>query len=215
MHVGVVVALAAVVPALSRILGNLHPVVLAVFHLAGVLQRLSEELAQVVVVGCVFEAEVSHVREIFAEFFGEAFAEVLDGGRLLFLTNLFILLLIGRRLETLPRQAAPEEIHENVAQGLEIVSTGLLAAEVGIDTHVTSRSGERLALAVWDVLLGLGVSVLLGHAKINHMDDISSLCAGPADDEVVGLDISVDEVAFVYRLDARQHLLGNHDDRLD
>jgi hypothetical protein len=34
-------------------------------------------------------------------------------------------------------------------------------------------------------------------------------------DEVVGLDISVDEVAFVYRLDARQHLLGNHDDRLD
>jgi hypothetical protein len=35
---------------------QLHPVVLAVFNFARVLERLREEFAKVLVVGCVFEA---------------------------------------------------------------------------------------------------------------------------------------------------------------
>lgn len=213
--VGIVIVVVLGIPALSRILGNLHPVVFAVLDVAGVLQRLGEELAEVVVVGRVFEAEVSHVGEVFAKLLGETLAEVLDGRGLLLLANLFVLLLIGGSFEALPGQAAAEEVHEDVAQGLEVVSARLLAAEMGVDAHITGGSGERLALAVGNVLLGLGVAVLLGHAKVNHVDDIGRLCAGAADDEVVRLDVSVDEVALVYRLNSGQHLLGHHYNRLD
>jgi hypothetical protein len=46
---------------------QLHPVVLSIFQLPGVLQRLGEQIAEVVVVGSVLEAEVSHIREILVE----------------------------------------------------------------------------------------------------------------------------------------------------
>ena len=48
---------------------ELHPVVFAVFDFAGVFERLGEEIAEVVVVGGVFETEVADVAEIFVEFF--------------------------------------------------------------------------------------------------------------------------------------------------
>lgn len=44
-----------------------------------------------------------------------------------------------------------------------------------VDTHVASSARQGLALAVRDVLLGLGIAVLLGHTEINHVDDVSSL----------------------------------------
>jgi len=52
-------------PALAVV--ELHPVILAIFHLAGALECLREQLAEVVVVGCVFEAKVSHVAEVLVE----------------------------------------------------------------------------------------------------------------------------------------------------
>lgn len=44
-----------------------------------------------------------------------------------------------------------------------------------VDTHVASSARQGLALAVRDVLLGLGIAVLLGHTEINHVDDVGSL----------------------------------------
>lgn len=55
-----------VLPALPVV--DLHPVILAIFHLAGVLESLREKVAEVVVVRCVLEAEVTDVREIFVKF---------------------------------------------------------------------------------------------------------------------------------------------------
>lgn len=46
---------------------ELHPVVLAVLDLTTVLECLSEQIAQVVVVGCVFEAKVADVRKVLVE----------------------------------------------------------------------------------------------------------------------------------------------------
>lgn len=61
-------------PALAVI--ELHPVVLAVLHLSGALQRLSEQLAQVVVVGGVLEAEVADVAEVLVELLCEKLADI-------------------------------------------------------------------------------------------------------------------------------------------
>jgi hypothetical protein len=52
-------------PALAVV--ELHPVILAVLDLASALERLSEELTQVVVVGCVLEAEVAYVAKVLVE----------------------------------------------------------------------------------------------------------------------------------------------------
>jgi hypothetical protein len=53
-------------PALAVV--KLHPVVLAILNLAGALEGLGEELAQVVVVGSVLEAEIANVAEVLVEF---------------------------------------------------------------------------------------------------------------------------------------------------
>jgi hypothetical protein len=53
-------------PALAVV--KLHPVVLTILNLAGALEGLGEELAQVVVVGSVLEAEIANVAEVLVEF---------------------------------------------------------------------------------------------------------------------------------------------------
>ena len=73
-----------------------------------------------------------------------------------------------------------------------------------VDTHVSSSTRQRLALAVRDVLLGLGVTVLLGHAEIDDVNDIGGLGPWAADEEVVGLDITVDQVLLVDCLHTRK-----------
>lgn len=203
------------VPPLSRILVDLHPVVLAILDITSVLQGLGKKLSEVVVIGGIFETKVSDVRQVLVELLWEAFAKILDGSSLLLFTNLLILLLVSSSLQALPGKATAKEIHEDVAESLEIVSSRLFASKMGIDTHVTGSTGQRLSLAVGDVLLGLGVSVLLGHAKINHVDDIGCLGTRSSDQEVVRFDITVDEVLFVYRLDSRKHLFGDHDNSLN
>lgn len=203
------------VPPLSRILVDLHPVILAILDITSVLQGLGEELSKVVVVGGIFETEVSDVSQVLVELFREALAKILDGSSLLLFTNLLILLLVSGSLQALPGKATAKEIHEDVTEGFQIVSSRLFASKMGIDTHVTGSTGQRLSLAVGNVLLGLGVAVLLGHAKIDHVDDIGCLGTRSSNQEVVRLDITVDEVLFVYRLDSRKHLLGDHDNSLD
>jgi hypothetical protein len=75
---------------------------------------------------------------------------------------------------------------------------------MGVDTHVARRSGKRLTFPVRNVLLRLGIAVLLGHAEVDDVDDVSALGAGAANKEVVGLDVAVDEVLLVDGLDTRQ-----------
>lgn len=65
------------------------------------------------------------------------------------------------------------------------------------------------------MLLCLWVTVLLGHTEVNDVDNVRDLAVGSANEEVVRLDVAVDQVLLVDCLNARQHLLGNHDNSLD
>lgn len=180
-RVGVVQIPGAVLPRIppfSRLGRNLVPVVFAVLNFADGVEGLGKEVSEIVVVGGILESEVADIGKIFGKLLGEAFAEVLDHGRLLLLTNLLVLLLVGSGLEALPGKASTEEVHEDMAQGLKIVTTRLLSAKMGIDTHVPSCTGKGLALAVGDVLLGLGVTVLLGHTKVDNVNNVRGLGLG-------------------------------------
>ena len=57
---------------------------------------------------------------------GVSLAEHLNGGGHFLLTDAFILLPLGGSLEPLPGQRAQVEVHENVAQRLQVISPRLL-----------------------------------------------------------------------------------------
>lgn len=81
------------------------------------------------------------------------------------------------------------------------------------------------------MLFGLWVPVLLRHSKVNNVNNVGCFSVWSTNQEIIGLDVPVDEVLFVDRLNSRQlnrmlerytvgrpavyHLLGDHHYRLD
>lgn len=54
------------------------------------------------------------------------------------------------------------------------------------------------------MLFSFRVSILLCHAEVDHMNDVSSLGTRPTDQEIVRFDIAIDEIFLVNRLDSRK-----------
>lgn len=125
--------------------------------------------------------------------------------RCLFLfPNLFILLFIRSRFQTLPRQTATEEIEKDMTERFEVVPPRLLSPEMRVDRHVPRGPAEGFTFAVGNVLFGFGIAVLLGHTEIDDVYRVGAFGAGATDEEVVGFDVAVNEILFVDRLNARQ-----------
>jgi len=59
---------------------------------------------------------------------GVSFTQDLDGRGHLLLADALVLLPLGGRLEALPGQGAQVEVHEDVAQGLQVITPGLLCS---------------------------------------------------------------------------------------
>jgi hypothetical protein len=72
---------------------------------------------------------------------------------------------------------------------------------VSIDRRITGGTGQVLVLAVGNVQVGLGITIFLGQTEVDDVHLISTLAN--AHQEVVGLDVTVDEVARVDILDTR------------
>lgn len=169
-------------PALAAV--QKHPVEHAILGFAQGLQDLREQLPQEVVIRRLFEAKLADVVHVNSKLLcdrqfsmlvrpesrgtltGEAFAELFDGGALLLLADLFVLLLVGRSTKTLPGQSATQEVHEDMSKGLKVITTRLLASQVGVDGHVPGSTGQRFPLAVWYMHLGLRITVVLSHTEI-------------------------------------------------
>lgn len=91
-----------------------------------------------------------------------------------------------------------------MTNGLQIVTSRLLVTNVGVDGSVTRGTGKVLAFSEGNVL-SFRVLVALGKTKIDDVDVVLG-ALGAADQEVVGLDISVNNALFVHFLDALDHL---------
>lgn len=176
-------------------------------------KEITEDLAEVAVVGLVVEAERAGVVEVNGKLVGEAAAEDLGGSGHLLLHDAVILLLLSSRLKTLPGQRTTAEVEHNVAERLHVVTARLLDTQVGVDGGITSGTCQVLVLTVRDVEVRLGVSVLLGKTKVNNVDLVSTLAN--AHQEVVGLDISVDEALCVNVLDSGDELVGEKENGLE
>lgn len=80
-----------------------------------------------------------------------------------------------------------------------------------VDTHVASRSAQALALAVGDMLLRPGITVLLCHTKIDGVDQIGGLCPRSADQEVIWFDIAVNKILLMDGLNTGDLLTATTD----
>jgi hypothetical protein len=88
----------------------------------------------------------------------------------------------------------------------------LLDAEVSVDGSIASRSSEVLTLPVRDVL-AIALDVAFGETKIKEEHLVRRLVQANA--EIVRLDVPVDEVAVVDVLNSGDHLVDEHQHRLE
>lgn len=163
-------------------------------------EKVTEELAEVRVVRLVIEPQSTGVVEEDAELIGEAAAEQVGGGGHLLLHDAIVLLLLGGSLESLPRERATKEVHEDVSKGLEIIAASLLDTQMGVDGGVASGTGEVLVLPVGDVEMSLRVPVLFGETEIDDVDLVATLA--DTHEEVIGLDVTMYKIAGMNVLDA-------------
>ena len=75
---------------------------------------------------------------------------------------------------------------------------------MGVDAHVPCGTGKRFSFSIRNVLFGFRISVLLGHPKINDVNNISCLTIRSTNEEIIWLDVAVDEVLLVDSLNSRQ-----------
>ena len=83
---------------------------------------------------------------------------------------------------------------------------------MGVDACIASGPGEILVLAVGNVEVGLGVTILLSQPKINDIDLVASLAN--AHEEVIRFDIPMDEGFRMDVFDARNELVRQQQHRL-
>ena len=77
---------------------------------------------------------------------------------------------------------------------------------MGVDAGIAGGTSQILVLSVWDVKVRLGIAVLLGETKINHVDLVAALTN--AHEKVVGLNVTMDKRLGVDVLDAGDELVG-------
>lgn len=83
---------------------------------------------------------------------------------------------------------------------------------MSVYTSVSRCSSEILTILIRNMLSCPGLSVSLGEPKVNDVHIM--LFLANADEEVVRLDVSVQEVSGVHVLDSLDHLVSQHEDGL-
>lgn len=71
------------------------------------------------------------------------------------------------------------------------VGEGLTFAQMCIDAHVAGCASQAFVFPVRDVFFGLWVNVLFGKPKVNNVDGVLPLAAGPAHQEVLRLYVPI------------------------
>lgn len=84
---------------------------------------------------------------------------------------------------------------------------------MGIERSVAGSAGEALSLSVGNVFSGSGISVAFGKTEVDDVDEMLAL--PEANYEVIGFDIAMEEIARMDEFDAREHLVGKHEDSLE
>lgn len=113
----------------------------------------------------------------------------------------------------MPWQTTFQEVQQDKANRFEVIAPTLLDTKVSIDASVASRACKRFIVFVWDVFACFWVAISLGEAEIDNVNNV--LLFAMTDEEVIRFHISVNEVIIVEELESLDHLVRNHERRLD
>lgn len=97
-----------------------------------------------------------------------------------------------------------------MANGFQIVTSTLLDSFVRRDRGVSGGAGEILAIFVRNMFT-LTILVALSETKVNDEDIVSSRLSA-TDQEVIGLDITMDDPLVVHLLNSLDQLRANEED---
>mmetsp|Transcript_21261 Transcript_21261/g.29402 ORF Transcript_21261/g.29402 Transcript_21261/m.29402 type:complete len:230 (-) Transcript_21261:253-942(-) len=188
-----------------RVISAALPVVREVDVEVHLEEKSCEEPAQEGIVRTLLEAEVLAVLQVGHEFCRKAPAKHIWGRVLLDFLDCPMHLGLGGGLLPLPGEFALQEVHQHIPYSLQVVTSALIHAPMGVDAGVPRCANQALAITVRDVLPGPAIPVLLGQAEV---DDIDLVRVRPeANQEVVGLNVPVNAALLVHVLDASNHLV--------
>mmetsp|Transcript_10264 Transcript_10264/g.36488 ORF Transcript_10264/g.36488 Transcript_10264/m.36488 type:complete len:377 (+) Transcript_10264:1-1131(+) len=176
-------------------------------------EGLPEQVPKVVVVRLVVKPQAPAVVQVAHELLWKLLAKHLDGRGHLPLADLLVLLLLGRRLEALPRQGPSQEVQQDVTQGLQVVPPALLDPQVRINRGIPRRPRQVLVLPVRNVLVRPWVAVLFGQAKVDDVHLVRLLAQ--SHQKVIRLDVPVNEGPGVHVLYPPEQLVSQHEHRLE
>lgn len=172
-----------------------------------------EQADDVAVIRVLGEAEATAVMHELLELFGLVAAEVLDRSLLLLLLDVSVLFSLRAAGQALPREGTAQEVKDNVTDGLEVISPGLLVAEVSVHGGVAGSTSQVLAVAERDVLT-VGRLETLGKTEVDDVHSVLCLVVA-ANQEVIWLNVTMDDALLVNNLDALDHLRGDVQDGLE
>jgi len=69
-----------------------------------------------------------------------------------------------------------------------------------VDGSVTGSTGKIFVLTIGDMLMSFTISILFGQTKIDHIDNVGFF--SETEEEVIGLDISMDIVSTVNKFNS-------------
>lgn len=160
------------------------------------LHALLEDRNDVAVVRLLRELQLAAVLHEGLELAGLVQAELVQSHLLLLSLNVVVFLVLRAAGEALPGEGSAQEIQKHVSNGLQVITTRLLDADMGRDGGVASGTCQVLALTVRDVL-ALRVLVALGQTEVNDVDVVLRALAA-THQEVVWLDVTVDDALLVH-----------------
>lgn len=177
------------------------------------IEEFLEESFEVGVIGTILETQTATVFKVRSEFRRIPLAQLFRAGAHLAIHDAFVLLFLGVGLEALPGQRTADKVHEDVAETLQIIASGLFDADVRVDGSVTGGAGEILVLAVGDVLMGARIAVLLGQSEVDNVND--GLTLAESDEEIIRFDVAMNEGLGVHVFEATDQLIREHQYRLE
>ena len=104
------------------------------------------------IVWILSKREASAIVHEFCKLIGLVLAKLLDFDLLLLFLDVGVLLSLGSTWKTLPWERSFQEIQEHMADGLKIISSGLLISDMSVDTGISGCSSEILTISERNVL---------------------------------------------------------------
>lgn len=116
------------------------PIIDIIYFYFVILHSLGEQVLQVFIIGFFLKLKPFGIVEELGQFAGIALTQEFSWSRYFFFHDHFVFGFRVLCLHVLPGQNTSQQIHDDIGDRLDVVSSGLLDAHVGVDACVSCSS---------------------------------------------------------------------------